>query len=227
MNLHADAAQRLKIYQGLQARNRVVAVLRLGVPAMGAVALALLVGQIYLSSLGSRFGVGKITVTRESVSVDAPQYAGLLDDGTAYRVSATSAQAATGATDQIALTHSRLVMTRPTGVATTVEAEAALLDTTRELVVIKDIAHVSTSEGTKGVVADSIFDYKTQSLVGQGPVTIDYADGTHLVAEGLTYNAITMIWTFTRSTVTLPDTPGADPEAADPEAAKTTEMTVP
>ena len=57
MNLHADAARRLKVYKGLQARNRVVAVLRLGVPAMGAVALVLLVGQIYLSSLGSRFGV--------------------------------------------------------------------------------------------------------------------------------------------------------------------------
>ena len=214
MNLQADAAQRLEVYKGLQARNRIVSILRIGVPALGLVALVLLVGQIYLSSLTGRFGVGQITVTRDSVSVDSPEYAGLLDDGTLYRVSATGAQAPTDATDQIAMSHARLVMSRPNGVATTVEAEVAVLDTTRELVVIKDVAHVSTSEGTRGVIADSIFDYKTQSLVGQGPVTIDYADGTHLVAEGLTYNATTMIWTFTRSTVTLPDTPGAKPATA-------------
>lgn len=209
MNLHADAATRQAIYRRLMARNRIVSILRIGVPVLGMVALASLLGQIYLSSLTSRFGIGKITVTRESVSVDAPEYAGLLDDGTAYRVSATAAQASIDATDQIALSDARLAMTRPDGVVTRVDAKAAVFDTTQELVVIKDIANIETSEGTRGVVADSVFDYQAQMLTGQGPVTIDYADGTHLVAEGLVYNAKTMIWTFTRATVTLQDTPGA------------------
>ncbi|SEP62929.1 hypothetical protein SAMN05428969_0211 [Devosia sp. YR412] len=215
MNLHADAAQRQVTYQRLMARNRIVSILRIGVPALGAVAFVALIGQIYISSLTGRFSVGKITVTRESVSVDAPEYAGLLDDGTAYRVSATAAQAATDATDQIALSDGRLTMTRPDGVVTKVNALAAVLDTTRELVLIKEVANIETSEGTRGVFTDSVFDFRTQSLVGQGPVTVDYADGTHLVAEGVNYDAQASIWTFTRATVTLPDTPGAAPATSD------------
>lgn len=222
MDLHADATQRQATYRRLMARNRVVSILRIGVPALGVVALVALVGQIYVSSLTSRFGIGQIAVSGDSISVDSPEYAGLLDNGTAYRVSATAARAATDATDQIALSDARLAMTRPDGVVTTVAARSAVLDTTDELVVIKDIADVATSEGTKGVVADSVFDYQTQSLVGRGPVTIDYADGTHLVAEGLTYDAIKAIWTFTRATVTLPDTPGADNAEAE-----TTGMPIP
>lgn len=209
MTLHADAARRQAIYQRLMTRNRIVSVLRIGVPALGLVALVTLLGQIYLSSLTSRFGIGTITVTRDSVSVDAPEYAGLLDNGTAYRVSATGAQASIDATDQVGLSDAYLTMTRPDGVVTTVEARAAVLDTTRELVIIEDIANIATSEGTRGAVANSIFDYQAQSLTGQGPVTIDYADGTHLVAEGLFYDASTSIWTFTRAKVTLRDTPGS------------------
>lgn len=209
MNLHADAAHRQAVYQGLMARNRLVSILRIGVPVLGLVALASLLGQIYVSSLASRFGIGQITVTRDSVNVDSPEYAGLLDDGTAYRVSATAALASIEATDQVVLSDARLTMTRPNGVVTMIDAVSAVLDTTRELVVIKDIANIATSEGTRGVVADSIFDYQAQSVTGQGPVTIDYADGTHLVAEGMTYDAVTLIWTFTRATVTLRDTPGS------------------
>lgn len=210
MTFQADAGERLATYQRLQRRNRVVAILRIGVPALGVVALVGLLGQIYLSSMSSRFSIGQVSVTREGISVDAPEYSGLLEDGTAYRVSATAARAAADATDRIGLDAARLVMTRADGVVTTVEAEMAVLDTTGELVVIEDVAHVATSEGTRGVIADSVFDYQTQTLKGEGAVTIDYADGTHLDAEGLTYDAKTMIWTFTRAVVTLPETPGAD-----------------
>lgn len=219
----SDTARRLAIYQGLQARNRIVSILRIGVPVLGLVALAILLGQIYLSSLGSRFGISQITVSPDSVSVDAPEYAGLLDNGTAYHVSAISARAATDATDQIAMREATLAMTRPDGVVTNVAATDAVLDTTRQWVIIEDDALISTSEGTRGVVANSVFDYASQSLEGEGAVTIDYADGTHLVAEGMTYDAVAMVWTFKRATVTLPDTPGA----AGQTPGGTTEMATP
>lgn len=209
MNYRADAEQRHQVYQRLVMRNRIVALLRIAVPLLGVAALAVLIGQIYLASLGSRFGIGQISVTRDSIIVDAPEYAGLLADGTAYRVSATAAQAATDRTDQIALSDAMLTMTRPDGLVTEIDAQAAVLDTTNELVVIDQTAHVANSEGTSGTVADSVFDYKTQTLEGDGAVAIDYADGTKLVAQGLTYDAKAMVWTFRRATVTLPDTPGA------------------
>ena len=52
-----DAARRAAIYQGLMRRNRRVRVLRLAVPLAGALVLTALLGEIYLSSLGTRFGV--------------------------------------------------------------------------------------------------------------------------------------------------------------------------
>lgn len=213
MNLHADAAQRLTIYRGLEARNRIVAILRVGVPALGAVALSALLLQIYASSQTARFGISQIVVSPDSVTVETPEYSGVLDDGTAYRVSATSAKADVDATDQIGLSDAALTMAKPDGVTILVEAPSAVLDTTGQIVEIPGVAEVSNSLGTSGVLHDTVFDYVAQRLTGTGAVDVDYADGTRLVAEGVTYDATAMVWTFTRATVTLPDTPGANQPA--------------
>lgn len=213
MNLQADAAQRLAVYRSLEARNRVVAILRVGVPLLGAVALSALLLQIYASSQTARFGISQIVVSPDSISVETPEYSGVLDDGTAYRVSASSARAAVDATDRIALTDAALTMTKPDGVTIIVETPAAVLDTTGQIVEIAGQAQVSNSLGTSGVLHDTVFDYVAQRLTGTGPVDVVYADGTQLEAEGLTYDATALVWTFTRATVTLADTPGASQTA--------------
>lgn len=213
MDLHADAAHRLAVYRSLEARNRIVAILRLGVPALGAVALSALLVQIYVSSATTRFGISQIVVSPDSVSVDTPEYSGVLDDGTAYRVSASAARAAIDATDRIGLSDASLTMVKPDGVTIIVDAPAAILDTTGQVVEIAGIAEVRNSLGTSGVLHNTVFDYVGQRLIGNGPVSVDYADGTHLEAEGLTYDSTALVWTFTRATVTLPDTPGANQPA--------------
>lgn len=210
--MHADSADRLAIYQRLAGRNRLVAVLRIGVPALGIVLLASLLLQIYVSSLGSRFGVGRIAVTRDSITVDAPEYAGLLEDGSAYRVWATSAAAAADATDLIALTNAAMTLHRATGVTMQVNAVAAQLDTARQLVLIDGEAQVQDTSGTSGVFKQSEFDWNAQILTANGPVHIDYADGTTLDADGMVYDSVAMVWTFSNANVTLPDTPDSDPE---------------
>lgn len=213
MNLHADAAQRLAVYRSLEARNRIVAILRIGVPVLGAVALSALLLQIYASSQTARFGISQIVVSPDSVTVETPEYSGVLDDGTAYRVSATAARADVDATDRIGLSDAALTMAKPDGVTILVETPAAVLDTTGQIVEIPGMARVSNSVGTSGVLRDTVFDYAAQRLTGRGPVSIDYADGTQLEAKGLTYDAAALVWTFTRATVTLPDTPGANQPA--------------
>ena len=210
MTAYPDSADRLAIYRRLTTRNRVVAVLRIGVPILGALVLIGLVGQIYLSSLGSRFGVGRIAVTQDRVIVDAPEYEGILDDGSHYRIVAAAAAAELEATDILDLTDVALTVTRPTGVATTLSAGQAQLDTTNELVTIPGTTQVLDSTGTTGRFDNSVFDWAAQTLTSQGHVVVDYADGTHLEAEGLVYDSIAMVWTFTRATVTLPSTPGAE-----------------
>lgn len=211
MNLQADAAERLGIYRRLAARNRIVAILRIGLPALGVLLLASLIGQIYISSLTGRFGVGRISVSREAVTVEAPEYSGILDDGTTYHVWAESAQAAVEATDQIGLTTASLTLKRTNGVTMEVNAPAALLDTTSEIVTIDGIAYVEDSTGTAGTIYDSVFDYVSQTLLGKGAVHIDYADGTTLDGTGMTYDAKTMVWTFGKASVNLPSTPGEKP----------------
>jgi lipopolysaccharide export system protein LptC len=210
IDLQADAAERLAVYRRLEARNRIVAILRIGVPALGAIILVSLIGQIYISSLSGRFGVGRIAVTRENVTVEAPQYSGVLEDGTIYHVSAVNAQAAIDATDLIALTDAALTMQRVTGVTMDVKAPAAMLDTAKEIVTIEGIAYVEDSTGTSGTIYNSVFDYVSQTLQGEGAVHIDYADGTTLDGIGMTYDARSMVWTFSRANVTLPSTPGSE-----------------
>lgn len=215
MNMQASAADRLATYQRLQRRNRLVAILRVGVPALGVVTLVSLLGQIYVSSLGSRFGIGHISVTRESVTIDTPEYAGLLDDGSAYRVWATGAAAAIDATDIIALTDAALRIDRPTGIVMEANAAAATLDTSRQLVLIEGMAEIADSTGTNGAFSQSVFDWARQTLTARGDVSIDYADGTTLKAKGMVYDAKALVWTFSNATVTLPDTPSGQPEKAE------------
>lgn len=200
---------RVAIYRRLQTRNRVVGVLRIGVPAMGLLILAVLLAQIYVSSLGDRFSIGKVEISPDNISVEAPEYSGILSNMTAYRVNAATAKAAPGATNLITLTDAGLSMRKADGVTIEVNARSAVLDTSGETVTIKDIAYVEDSTGTSGVIADSVFDYAAQTLVGQGAVSLLYADGTTLDGEGLVYNLQEAIWTFTKANVTLPRTPGS------------------
>src|SRR5690606_14988676 len=116
------------LYGRLRRRNRVVAALRLGVPALGAVTLVGLLGQIYLSSLGSRYGIGQIAVTPDAITVEAPEYAGILEDGSRYRVSADLASAATSNTELIGLGNASIVVDRPDGVQMQANAERAEFD---------------------------------------------------------------------------------------------------
>jgi len=210
--LHATTSDRLATYRRLQGRNRIVGVLRLAVPALGAVTLLLLVGQLYLSSLLDQFNIGEVSMDRESIQVEAPEYAGVLADGSAYRVRASTAQAMLDATEQIALRDAALNVVRADGVVFDATANDAVLDTARRVVRIEGAASVKDSTGTSGTIEQSVFDWSAQTLTGEGPVAIHYADGTELTAAGMQFDAEASVWTFSGATVTLPYTPGAEPQ---------------
>jgi lipopolysaccharide export system protein LptC len=209
--LTADAhmAGRFATYRALERRNRLVGVLRWAVPAFGIMALGTLIVQIVISNMAGRFSLESIAVTPQSVTIEAPEYAGVLDDGSRYHVSAASAVTYTETPELIGLTDAALVMHRANGTIMYINAPEAQLQTVDELVLIEGIAHVEDSTGTTGTLYDSVFDWAEQTLVGEGPVEVDYADGTHLTGEGITYDVKSAIWTFSDVDVTLPDTPGA------------------
>lgn len=203
-----DSAGRETLYRRLRRRNRVVRVLRLAVPVLGAVTLVALLAQIYLSSLGSRYGIGQISVTPDAIIVEAPEYAGILADGSQYRVWADAARAATSNTDLIGLGNAGVVLNRADGVQMQASAPSAELDALRQQVIVPGAAEIADSQGTQGTLNQTIFDWQTQTLTSSGPVVIDYADGTAIRAAGMVYDAEAKIWTFERATVTLPATPG-------------------
>jgi hypothetical protein len=209
MSLQTDTADRLTVYRRLNRRNRLVAILRLAVPALGLLVLAVLVGQIYLSSVQGRFEVGQIEVNHDTITVMAPAYSGLLEDGTTYRVWSDSASAAIDTTDQIHLNEAVMQLNRPVGIVMDIMAPAALMNTTTEVVSIAGIAHVADSTGTRASLFNSQFDYVRQFLTSEGEVVVDYADGTKLLADGMSFDATKSVWTFSNVTVTLPAPPGA------------------
>ncbi|GLQ53422.1 LPS export ABC transporter periplasmic protein LptC [Devosia nitrariae] len=209
MTSHAYSADRLVIYRSLERRNRIVSLLRWLVPAAGVAALAVLVAQIVVSSQLGQFSLERIRVAPDSVTIEAPEYAGILDDGSLYRVWAVSAVTRTATPDIIDLEDATLVIERPTGVTMDITAPEGQLDTARELVVVDGVTNVVDSTGTSGILHRSVFDWTAQVLVSDGPVSIDYADGTELEAGGMTFDTKTAIWTFSRVKVVLPDTPGA------------------
>lgn len=205
------ASQRQTLYRRLVRRNRLVGVLRVLVPALGAVVFAVLAVQIYVSSLTGRFNIGQIKVTPDSITIDTPEYAGVLSDGSRYHVSSRSAAAATNQSDIINLVDAALSVDRANGTSMQANAAIARLDTTQQLVIIDGLAEVEDSTGTAGKFYHSVFDWHAQTLTSQGPVTVDYADGTHLVSKGLIYDTRTGVWTFSGATVTLKSTPGEQP----------------
>ena len=198
------------LYRKLSRRNGRVRVLRLLVPFGGALVLAVLGAQIYISSFTGRFGIENISISPEAVTVDAPEYAGILEDGSAYRVVAETARAATSQPDLIALSRAQVVLNRIDGVQMQADATQAKLDTSGQLVLVEGVAEIADSTGTTGSLSNSRFDWAAQRFTTDGPVSIDYADGTTLRAEGLLYDAQAKVWTFIRSVVTLPTTPGED-----------------
>lgn len=208
MTLVAPGTDRAAHHRRLERRNRQVAVLRHAVPALGVVVLVALGAQIYLGSLGARFSVGRLSVTPDGIAVEAPQYAGVMQDGSAYRVEAVAAHADALRPDLIGLSEARLEVIRLSGVTMTAEAARGQLDTTNQLVNVPGLTEIADSTGTTGTLQNSVFDWSAQVLTSDGPVAIDYADGATVRAQGLVYDATTTVWTFSRAVVTLPSTPG-------------------
>lgn len=206
----ADQAGRTAAYQKLLRRNSVIGVLRLAVPAAGALILVVLIGQIYLSSLGSRFGLGQVSVTPDAVVVEAPEYAGVLEDGSTYRVWADEARAAVENTDLIGLGNASIVLNRADGVQMQASSQTAQLNALDQTVLAERATEFADSLGTQGVMEQSVFDWQNQILTVSGAVDIAYADGTTIDAEGLVYDLGAKTWTFERATVILPSTPGED-----------------
>jgi lipopolysaccharide export system protein LptC len=202
-------AGRFAIYRSLQRRNRVVGALRWVVPGIGVSVFAVLLAQMALASLTRDFTIGRITMARDRLTVEAPSYAGRMADGSVYTVTASEAQAALMTPSLIDLTTAKVVLNRSNGIVATATAKAAGLDTENQLVTVAGRTDLSDTSGMVATLYGMHVDFEAQTLSASGAVDITFADGQHLQSTGMSYDSVASVWHFDRATLTLPDTPGA------------------
>jgi hypothetical protein len=213
------AEQRLATYRGLVFRNRLINVLRIALPVLGLIAFGYFAIHILLASLNG-FTIGKIHFSGATVIVDTPSYSGVMQDGNLYKVSAEAADSAVTNLEVINLKNAELTLKKPSGSALTATAAAGAFDTEDQVLSVPGSAVVHNSAGDTGTLNDVVFNLPDQTLKALGPISIIMADGTKIEAAGLDYDAKTSVWTFGRSTVTLPRTPGSASGPATPPPEK-------
>jgi hypothetical protein len=202
--------QRADILGGIVVRNRVVALLRIVVPAAGLVAVLLLVGQIYLAGLSRQYGVAGIRIDRGSVVVEAPQYSGTGSDGSRYLATAREARTALAGGSDIDMTDATLELLQPDGTTYIATAKTAHMNTATELLIAPGLVDIKGSDGLVGTLTDVDVDNRSEILTSKGDVDLLLSDGTTIVGDTMVRDGKAQTYTFTNATVVVPDLPEAE-----------------
>ena len=206
-----DAATRSRIYSQLEQRNRLVTVLRIGLPVMGLLVLAALVLQIVIATLLDQFGISNLRIDRDNLVVETPSYSSMTADGTMYSVASDDARAALGDTDMLHLTGAKLTVTKPNGSWMKADAESADMRLSEQSVYVAGAMGIADSRGTDGIIHGVHANLVSGSMVSEGRANIRYHNGTTLDAETMAYDGKRQLWQFNRVTLVVPGTPGATP----------------
>jgi lipopolysaccharide export system protein LptC len=199
--------QRSAILQGLVLRNRMVALLRIIVPAAGAAAFLLLVLQIYVASTLHQYGISAIRIDRGALVVDTPQYSGIGSDGARYSAKAKEARAPLGDPTMIAMTDVALEFSRAGSAAIHIEAETATADTAHNVITIPGTARLRSADGLTGTLNNLRTELQTGLTVAGGAVDLTFASGARLEAADMRYEGNAKRWSFDRVTFTAPGLP--------------------
>ena len=203
--------QRADILGNLLLRNRVVDGLRIVVPAIGILAFAALVAQIYIANMARQYGVSSVRIDRGTIVVEAPKYSGTGSDGSRYLVSAREARTPIDRTSTIEMIDATLELLQPGGQSYFARAASATMDTQTNQVTAPGVVTVTGSDGLEGTLTDMSVANKEEIMTSNGPVDLLLSDGTTVVADTMVRDGKAQTWTFTRATVVVPDLPGAEP----------------
>ena len=201
--------QRAAILDGLVARNRVVAVLRIVVPLLGLAAFLALAGQIYLSNLMRQYGVSGIRIDRGNVVVEAPRYSGTGTDGSHYLLTAREARTPIGNAEEIAMTDATLEYNKASGdfFAT---ADEATMNTATQIAIVPGVSSVTGEDGMRGTLTALTADMGADMITAAGPVDLTLSDGTTITGTSMVHDGKANSWTFTDATVIMQGLPEAE-----------------
>lgn len=199
--------QRSAILGRLLVRNRLVAVLRIAVPALGIAAFLALMGQIWLSSLARQYGVSGIRIDRGNLVVETPQYSEIGRDGSRYLVTARDARTPLANPSDIDMIDPRLTFERPGQSPFHAAAASATLNTDTHDVLAPGLVHIANDEGLSGSMFNLHSDMRAKITTADGPVDIVFPDGSHLTASNMHFDGSTTIWSFDNATLVVPNLP--------------------
>jgi hypothetical protein len=195
--------------QRLETRNRVVAILRIAMPALGAIVALGLVFQVVVSTFGPGFALAGLSIDRDNLVVSKPSYAGVGADGRTYRMTADEAR--------VALDGSGAVLLKgvvgdygTTGAMFHASAGDARMDMATQSLGVPGVTNLSSDEGLSGTLTGLTADLPHEAIAASGPVTLHFADGSTLTAQSMLRDPVTEIWHFEHAEVSLAATPGED-----------------
>lgn len=203
--------QRADILGRIVLRNRVVDALRVILPALGVIAFLFLVGQIYLANVARQYGVAGIRIDRGAIVVEAPRYSVTGNEGSRYLVSAREARTPIDRSQIVEMVDATLELVQASGTSYFAKASTATMDSAAQTAFAPGVVEVTGTDGLEGTLTDVDVDSGNDLVTSNGAVNLRLPDGTTIDAATMVRDGKTMLWTFTRATVVVPDLPAADP----------------
>ena len=199
-----QATMAAPVYQSLLRRNSAVAALRLLVPLLGLVVLALLLVQIIIANLADDFGMSGVRIQNDKLIIDSPQYGGVMANGTKYTINSEAATTSLGNAEIVELTKAQFFLVRPDTYSLLAASEDAKFDMVDQKVKIAGMMAVSDNRGMQANLTNSIISWADQSLFTKDDVEITFKDGSVITGETLEYDAGSNMWNIVRVRILIP-----------------------
>lgn len=193
-----------RIYARLEKRNRLVAILRIGVPIFGLIVLFGLVIQIILANMGGAFQLRGLRLEHGALVVDAPEYSGRMADGTRYMIEALEAESLLTDPDEIALNDAAITFVRADNYLLKLHAADAMLTVGAQILDVPALLRVTDSTGLEADLYRAQIDLNAQTMDVQEHAVVRFTDGTVLNADTLLYNAKAKTWAFEGAKMVIP-----------------------
>lgn len=198
-----DLDRRALIYSALTRRNRLIGALRWGFPILGVAVLGALLVQIIIANIANSFGIDDILIARDRLVLGTPEYAGVMGNGTQYKIVAEAASTPLSGSDNVDLDRATMDLVRPDGYTVNIVAEAAQFSLSQQTVEVKREMVVTDNDGMRAQLLNTIIDWQAQTLIAKDNVHATFTDGSVLTGSSLVYDAAAQTWTFDFVKMTL------------------------
>jgi lipopolysaccharide export system protein LptC len=169
---HGNADRR---YRAAMRHSRHVQWLRLGVPAVLAAALVVVVGANYLPTVGGLRlpgELGKMVIKGTRVTMQQPHLTGYTVDSRPYEFTASSAEQDITKPDQMELHQIQAKMVMEDKSTVNVTSASGLYDMKTEILNLNESIHLTSSTGYEARLTDAAIDVHKGVLVSEKPVWV-------------------------------------------------------